>query len=278
MVLGDGESTPTRRSGSALRSDPTRSSSSQRPRNLEPVTAITGLGSQASKASPTAVTDASPRSTRPSSRGASKRRQSSKGPPDAVLETGNARRTASASGRRPEQDDHSNPTPRSSGLAGGRSVESGQYAGGAVPVASGGFSSVDNGGRGLGRGGRGRGRGQSQQPQAQGVDPVDCSESANPHCTISMGTDASAEIRTKVFRIGAPLLRSTIPVSLGRNGYGSGYGAMQQPPVAAATAAEQKKTHGSNSDSDDEVETVLSISDAEVEDPGQLSVTLDFPC
>merc|ERR1712167_127837 len=41
---------------------------------------------------------------------------------------------------------------------------------------------------------------------------------ANPHCSINTDGDASAEIRTKVFRIGAPLLRSTIPVSLGRSG------------------------------------------------------------
>jgi len=97
---------------------------------------------------------------------------------------------------------------------------------------------------------------------------------ANPHCSINTDGEAALEIRTKVFRIGAPLLRSTIPVSLGRSpsggygggGYGGGgYGA---PKVHSA----------SMEDEDEDVETVLSLSDEEFEDMGALSVTLDFPC
>merc|ERR1719221_2127608 len=40
----------------------------------------------------------------------------------------------------------------------------------------------------------------------------------NPHCAITANESTlNPEIRTKVFRIGAPLLRSTIPVPLGRS-------------------------------------------------------------
>jgi len=90
----------------------------------------------------------------------------------------------------------------------------------------------------------------------------------NPHCSISTEGDAAAEIRTKVFRIGAPLLRSTIPVSLGRTPAGYGGDVVQQSNV-----------HGDCVEGEDEgVETVLSLSDTEFEDQGALSVTLDFPC
>lgn len=109
----------------------------------------------------------------------------------------------------------------------------------------------------------------------------------NAHCTISTGGECGGEIRTKVFRMGAPLLRSTIPVSLG-GGYrgGGGYGGyprtddgkkgqkgkgkgQEQPPLAPA----RDDQDGSD------VETILSQSDGEEDDGlGQLSVTLDFPC
>lgn len=75
------------------------------------------------------------------------------------------------------------------------------------------------------------------------------------HASVTLGNDPCAEIRTKVFRIGAPLLRSTIPVSMGN------------PP---------HETQGLTGEED--VETVLSLSDVEFEDQGSLVVTLDFPC
>eukprot|EP00438_Fugacium_kawagutii_P026749 Skav205695 [mRNA] locus=scaffold2655:199518:200186:- [translate_table: standard] len=84
--------------------------------------------------------------------------------------------------------------------------------------------------------------------------------SPNAQCTISEGY-GPAEIRTKVFRIGAPLLRSTIPVTLG--------GKKDVKPMT--------KVEGDEKDSSD-VETILSLSDGEGEAEGQLSVTLDFPC
>mmetsp|Transcript_92082 Transcript_92082/g.269432 ORF Transcript_92082/g.269432 Transcript_92082/m.269432 type:complete len:206 (-) Transcript_92082:156-773(-) len=81
------------------------------------------------------------------------------------------------------------------------------------------------------------------------------------HCTISMDGDVSAEIRTKVFRMGAPLLRSTIPLSLGEHAHRGSH----VPNV------------GKDDDVEDGEETVLSVSDGEDELAG-LSVTLDFPC
>jgi len=87
----------------------------------------------------------------------------------------------------------------------------------------------------------------------------------SPHCSITTdgdGAKAQSEIRTKVFRIGAPLLRSTIPVSLGRS--------------SAITSDLDLVSHAVAGEED--VETVLSLSDIEVEDQGRLSVTLDFPC
>eukprot|EP00927_Polykrikos_kofoidii_P029542 TRINITY_DN25543_c0_g1_i2.p1 TRINITY_DN25543_c0_g1~~TRINITY_DN25543_c0_g1_i2.p1 ORF type:complete len:361 (-),score=71.75 TRINITY_DN25543_c0_g1_i2:213-1295(-) len=95
--------------------------------------------------------------------------------------------------------------------------------------------------------------------------------SNNPHCSISTDTDPAAEIRTKVFRIGAPLLRSTIPVALGRQ-QGSHHAEVSTP--AHRTGAED----GSDLSCNEDVETVLSLSDVEMEDQGHLSVTLDFPC
>jgi len=99
----------------------------------------------------------------------------------------------------------------------------------------------------------------------------------NPHCSITMDTESTGEIRTKVFRMGAPLLRSTIPVSLGRGGGYGGYGDAKKPPAAPIAA---KAKNAGDSDSDEDVETVLSMSDHEQDDglQGHLSVTLDFPC
>ena len=85
--------------------------------------------------------------------------------------------------------------------------------------------------------------------------------SPNAQCTISEGHGPS-EIRTKVFRIGAPLLRSTIPVTLG--------GKKDAKPIS--------KVEGDDEKDGSDVETILSLSDGEREDEGQLSVTLDFPC
>ncbi|CAJ1380971.1 unnamed protein product [Effrenium voratum] len=83
--------------------------------------------------------------------------------------------------------------------------------------------------------------------------------SPNAQCTVAEG-QASTEIRTKVFRIGAPLLRSTIPVTLGKS-------------------RDTKQTAASTGEKDgSDVETILSLSDAEAVDEGHLSVTLDFPC
>lgn len=93
------------------------------------------------------------------------------------------------------------------------------------------------------------------------------------HCTVSTEADASTEIRTKVFRIGAPLLRSTIPVCLGtpRQEVKSARGA---PPARESPTAAAADDGG-----DSDVETVLSLSDVEFEEEkGSLQVTLDFPC
>merc|ERR1719450_1549705 len=86
-------------------------------------------------------------------------------------------------------------------------------------------------------------------------------QQGNPRCSIQTDGDAAAEIRTKVFRIGAPLLRSTIPVSLGR--------------VPAAPNSARDVDGGGRSfeqlGEDEDVETVLSLSDVEFEDVGALS-------
>mmetsp|Transcript_137039 Transcript_137039/g.273323 ORF Transcript_137039/g.273323 Transcript_137039/m.273323 type:complete len:99 (-) Transcript_137039:51-347(-) len=90
----------------------------------------------------------------------------------------------------------------------------------------------------------------------------------NPHCSVNTGGYPGAEIRTKVFRIGAPLLRSTIPVSLGMSRAETPRGACKVPTSGDKVAG----------DGDSDVETVMTLSDGEQEDPGSLSVTLDFPC
>lgn len=93
---------------------------------------------------------------------------------------------------------------------------------------------------------------------AQSLPKSDISPSAQ--CSISEGY-GSSEIRTKVFRIGAPLLRSTIPVTLGSK-------SKEAQPSSKIT----DEKDGSD------VETILSLSDGECDHEGQLSVTLDFPC
>lgn len=90
-----------------------------------------------------------------------------------------------------------------------------------------------------------------------------------PKLTLSVDSDPqSQEIRTKVFRIGAPLLRSTIPVSLGKD------------PSKLNQETDNVKVGKDVIPEDEDVETVLSLSDVEFdEDDGQsLAVTLDFQC
>lgn len=82
-------------------------------------------------------------------------------------------------------------------------------------------------------------------------------------CTIS-DNQGPTEIRTKVFRIGAPLLRSTIPVNLG--------GKSKDHKDSKRNPKVEEDREGSD------VETILSLSDGECDHEGQLSVTLDFPC
>lgn len=95
-------------------------------------------------------------------------------------------------------------------------------------------------------------------------EPAAPQESSGPQCKVSTVSSAPNEIRTRVFRAGAPLLRTTIPVSLG----------------ATCPVVSHKVKHGSldlwPEEMDGDVETVQSLSDAEVEDHETLSVTLDF--
>jgi len=97
----------------------------------------------------------------------------------------------------------------------------------------------------------------------------------NSHCSINPAADPNAEIRTKVFRMGAPLLRSTIPLSLGSPRLN------EARLRASAEDRRRREADGEEDDSDFEgsdVETVLSLSDVGIDDQGALSVTLDFPC
>ena len=115
--------------------------------------------------------------------------------------------------------------------------------------------------------GDGKGKGKNldlSRPSAPGCQsPPKSDISPNAQCTISEGYGPS-EIRTKVFRIGAPLLRSTIPVTLG--------GKKDAKPTSKVEGFEGDEKDGSD------VETILSLSDVEHAEEGQLSVTLDFPC
>lgn len=90
-------------------------------------------------------------------------------------------------------------------------------------------------------------------------------------CTISTEADPNAEIRTKVFRMGAPLLRSTIPVALGTP-------RLTQAQLLAHQQQRKERRKEEEDDEDSDVETVLSLSDVGIDDQGALSVTLDFPC
>ena len=98
-------------------------------------------------------------------------------------------------------------------------------------------------------------------PVASAPVPTEGLATPSAHCTISEG--GASEIRTKVFRIGAPLLRSTIPVTVG--------GRRESRHLGVAPPTTQK-ADGSD------VETILSLSEGECEEEAQLSVTLDFPC
>ena len=123
-------------------------------------------------------------------------------------------------------------------------------------------------GKGDGKDGKdGKGKAKNldpSRPSAPGYQsPPKSDLSPNAQCTISEGYGPS-EIRTKVFRIGAPLLRSTIPVTLG--------GKKDAKPTSKVEGFEGDEKDGSD------VETILSLSDGEHAEEGQLSVTLDFPC
>lgn len=96
----------------------------------------------------------------------------------------------------------------------------------------------------------------------------------NSHCSVNPAADPNAEIRTKVFRMGAPLLRSTIPLSLGSP-------RLKEAHLRASAEERRRRQADGVQDSDDEgsdVETVLSLSDVGIDDKGALSVVLDFPC
>ncbi|CAE8627549.1 unnamed protein product, partial [Polarella glacialis] len=103
--------------------------------------------------------------------------------------------------------------------------------------------------------------------------PMPDSGNTSAQCSIS-SDGASSEIRTKVFRMGAPLLRSTIPVSLGNS--------RNVAPTDEASSWRKSKAAGSGEGDEDEgsdVETILSLSDVGCDDDqAVLSVTLDFPC
>lgn len=100
--------------------------------------------------------------------------------------------------------------------------------------------------------GDGKGKGKNldlSRPSAPGCQsPPKSDISPNAQCTISEGYGPS-EIRTKVFRIGAPLLRSTIPVTLG--------GKKDAKPTSKVEGFEGDEKDGSD------VETILSLSDGE---------------
>jgi len=107
------------------------------------------------------------------------------------------------------------------------------------------------------------------------LDPIQ-DAMGNHQCTVSpSGEAASAGIRTKVFRMGAPLLRSTIPLTLS---------SPRQTEASILAAAEDRARRQAEAGADEsdyegsDVETVLTMSDNGADDKGALSVTLDFPC
>lgn len=98
----------------------------------------------------------------------------------------------------------------------------------------------------------------------------DREDHANHQCSISLDAPQSAEIRTKVFRMGAPLLRSTIPVTLGTP-------RLSEVEMLSAARCTKKQNQG-DGDADSDAETILSLSEVGIDDIGTLSVTFDFPC
>lgn len=82
---------------------------------------------------------------------------------------------------------------------------------------------------------------------------------------VTLDTD-EVEIRTKLFRMGVPLLRSTIPLQSGT----------RRQRGSRALAVSHSVRDGSESDSD--AESVLSVSEAGSDDVGSLAVTFDFSC
>lgn len=77
------------------------------------------------------------------------------------------------------------------------------------------------------------------------------------------------EIRTKVFRMGAPLLRSTIPIQLGTR---------RPSMVESMGGKDREMRRDSGSDAGSDAEMVLADDDdIGVEDLGTFSVTFDFP-
>lgn len=86
--------------------------------------------------------------------------------------------------------------------------------------------------------------------------------------TVATEANINTEIRTKLFRMGAPLLRSTIPVVVGD----------RHPTEAQALAAarNRKSREGGGCDSGSDAEPVMSDSDIGIDDLSGLSVTFDF--
>lgn len=67
--------------------------------------------------------------------------------------------------------------------------------------------------------------------------------------------------------MGAPLLRSTIPVSLGSN-----------RRAEEQQEQRQRRENADGEEGDSDAESVLSVSEGGADDQCALSVTLDFPC
>lgn len=119
-------------------------------------------------------------------------------------------------------------------------------------------------------------------PKGKGKGTVDMQSMV--HCSVTTEGTAAQEIRTKVFRMGAPLLRTTIPVVIGGRGggYPGGY------PDAATNGSKGPGYGGGGNDlpiapaakeeDASDVETVISMDDMDCADPIAISVTLDFPC
>lgn len=110
-----------------------------------------------------------------------------------------------------------------------------------------------------------------------GTSPGEAFESlAGSHYSITVAAEPASEIRTKVFRMGKPLLRSTIPLTIG----GAGRSVESEAPTAEAPTAEVDAVHVGDCHEDSDIETVLSCVDDEEDFGvlGNLSITFDFPC